>query len=85
MYGPTEKGVMYPAESLTGTGVINGHQVKCVSAEWMVKFKTGYELQLADYRDIIALCQRFRLPFPEGFDPKRMVRNRYDGIGLGHG
>ena len=68
-YGPAEKGVGYPAESLTGTGVINGQQVKCISAEWMVRFKTGYELRSDDYRDLIALCQRYRLPFPESFDP----------------
>jgi hypothetical protein len=34
-------GVEYPAESLTGTGSVNGHPVRCISPEWMVKFHTG--------------------------------------------
>jgi lincosamide nucleotidyltransferase A/C/D/E len=67
LYGPKEKGVMYPAASLTGTGVVNGIAVKCVSAEWLVKFHTGYELDKDDFQDVLALCDRFGLNYPEGF------------------
>lgn len=35
---------MYPAEALTGTGSISGYAVRCISAKWMVKFHSGYEL-----------------------------------------
>src|SRR5215469_5954459 len=37
-------GVEYPFDSLTGAGSIQGYPVKCISAEWMVKFRAGYEL-----------------------------------------
>ena len=33
LYGPAEKGAMYPAAALTGTGAINGQVVECISAE----------------------------------------------------
>jgi lincosamide nucleotidyltransferase A/C/D/E len=56
--------VPYPVDSLTGTGTIDGYQVDCISAEWMVKFHTGYALDINDYRDVSALCERFGLKLP---------------------
>src|SRR3989344_1155574 len=38
IYGPIEKGVTFPHESLTGSGFINGYPVRCISAEFMIKF-----------------------------------------------
>ena len=60
-------GVEYPADSLTGTGSVNGHPVSCISPEWMVKFHTGYELDANDYRDVLALCQRFDIELPSEY------------------
>lgn len=57
-------GVPYPADSLTGTGTIAGYQVDCIEPEWMVKFHTGYELDMNDYRDTLALCERFGIELP---------------------
>jgi lincosamide nucleotidyltransferase A/C/D/E len=37
-------GVVYPYESLQGTGSIQGYPVRCIPPEWMVKFHTGYKL-----------------------------------------
>jgi lincosamide nucleotidyltransferase A/C/D/E len=67
LYGPREKGVMYPAASLTGNGSINGQTVRCISPEWMVKFHSGYKLTEKDFRDVSALCHKFRIPLPESF------------------
>ena len=61
-------GVEYPAESLTGTGSVNGYPVRCISPEWMVKFHTGYELDEDDYHDVRALCQRFGIEMPSDYD-----------------
>ncbi len=47
--------------SLTGSGSVNGHSVKCISAEHIVKFHTGYESDENDIKDISALCERNRL------------------------
>ena len=61
-------GVKYPLESLTGVGRINGHSVKCISPEWMVKFHTGYKLDENDYRDVRALCEHFGIPLPSEYE-----------------
>jgi lincosamide nucleotidyltransferase A/C/D/E len=57
-------GIAYPFESLTGTGLINGHPVKCISPEWIVKFHCGYEFDRDDYLDVKALCQHFAIEMP---------------------
>lgn len=57
-------GVPYPAASLTGTGVIDGYPVACIDPVWMVRFHTGYELDMDDYRDVSALCARFGIELP---------------------
>jgi lincosamide nucleotidyltransferase A/C/D/E len=67
LYGPTEKGEMYPAGSLTGAGSINGQTVRCISPEWMVKFHSGYKLKGKDFRDVYALCKKFGIKLPEAF------------------
>ena len=67
LYGPAEKGEMYPAASLRGTGSINGQTVRCISAEWTVKFHSGYKLKEKDFRDVSALCKKFGIELPEAF------------------
>jgi lincosamide nucleotidyltransferase A/C/D/E len=61
-------GIAYPADSLTGTGLVNGYPVKCISPEWMVRFHTGYEADENDYRDVLALCQRFGIKTPSEYE-----------------
>ena len=58
-------GVAYIPEHLTGTGTIDGRPVKCICAEWLVKFHSGYPLDADDIRDVKALCERFGIPLPE--------------------
>ena len=65
IYGPPEKGEMYPAASLTGMGTIEGHTVRCISPEWAIKFHAGYELTDKDFRDVSALCKKFQIALPE--------------------
>jgi lincosamide nucleotidyltransferase A/C/D/E len=57
-------GVAYTREQLTGEGSINGHLVRCISPDWLVKFHTGYELDENDFHDVRALCERFRITLP---------------------
>lgn len=58
-------GIAYPIHSLTGTGMINGHPLKCISVEWAVKFHTQYEPDETDFQDVQALCARFDIPLPD--------------------
>jgi lincosamide nucleotidyltransferase A/C/D/E len=67
-HGTLVFGVEYPFDSLTGTGSIQGYPVKCISAEWLVKFHAGYELDENDYRDVSALCERFGIALPAEYE-----------------
>jgi lincosamide nucleotidyltransferase A/C/D/E len=57
-------GIAYPFESLAGTGSLDGHPVKCISPEWVVKFHTAYQFDEDDYRDVKAICQHFNIKMP---------------------
>ncbi len=60
-------GVPYPADSLTGSGLIAGYPVRCVPPAWMVQFHTGYPLDENDYHDVRLLCKRFNIPLPKEY------------------
>jgi lincosamide nucleotidyltransferase A/C/D/E len=62
-----EQGMMYPAASLTGTGTIDRHVVRCISPEWMVKFHSGYALTEEDFSDVSALCETFGIALPDEY------------------
>lgn len=68
LYGPKEKGMMYPAASLAGSGIIRGYAVKCVSAEYSVKSHTGYKLKKDDFKDVYALHKRFGTALPSEYN-----------------
>ena len=70
VYGPAEYGEAYPAEALTGEGVIAGRRVRCISPAWLVRFRTGYEPRAVDRLDVAALCARFDIEVPEAFAPR---------------
>jgi len=42
--------------------------VRCISAEWAVKFHSGYELKEKDFRDVSALCQKFGIGLPATYE-----------------
>jgi lincosamide nucleotidyltransferase A/C/D/E len=60
-------GVEFPFGSLTGTGVINGQEVKCISPEWLFKFNTSYEPKEKDILDIRALSNKFGFELPDKY------------------
>lgn len=64
-HGKNVYGIPYPAESLTGTGLIEGLAVRCISAEWVVKFHTQYEPDENDFKDVHAVCAKFGIPVPQ--------------------
>ena len=65
VYGPGR--FTYPAGSLAGAGSIDGHAVKCIAADHMIRFHTGYALREKDFHDVWALCERFRLDMPDEY------------------
>ena len=73
IYGPVENGEMYPADALTGIGIIAGQTVRCISPEWTIKFHSGYELKEKDYKDVSALCEKFGIELPVHYERFRSV------------
>jgi lincosamide nucleotidyltransferase A/C/D/E len=67
IYGPPENGQSYPAESLSGFGSVKGRAVACITPEWLVRFHSGYDLDETDRADVAALCAKFGIPLPRGF------------------
>jgi lincosamide nucleotidyltransferase A/C/D/E len=65
-------GLDYPPDSLQGSGQIGGRPVRCITPEWMIRFHTGYPLDVDDYHDVRLLCERFALGLPPEYD-------RFDG------
>jgi lincosamide nucleotidyltransferase A/C/D/E len=72
IYGPVENGEIYPPDLFSGVGVINGRKVKCISAEWVVKWHTGYQPRENDFKDVTALCRKFNLDYPEEYRLKEL-------------
>lgn len=56
-----------PPDSLDGKGSILGCAVRCITPEWLVRFHTGYDVDETDFRDVLALCQRFGIALPEEY------------------
>lgn len=67
IYGPPEDAEFYPAEALSGTGVINGRPVACTTPEWLVASHTGYNVNDVDWSDVSALCDKFAIPIPDEY------------------
>ena len=65
VYGPPEEGFSYPAASLLGIGRVEDRRVRCIAAEYLVRFHTGYPLRKRDLEDVAALCQAFGIEEPE--------------------
>jgi len=65
--GKNVYGIAYPFGSLTGTGLINGQEVKCVDQKFMFEFKTGYAPKVKDLQDVRALSNRFGFKLPSRY------------------
>jgi len=67
--GNVAEGIMYPAESLTGTGVIDNHSVKCISPKYMVEFLAPWIHKWPEkyLPAVFALCEKFGIELPEEY------------------
>ncbi len=57
-------GIEFPFGSLTGIGIIDGHEVNCIEPNFMFKFITCYEPKEKDWKDIRALSEKFGFELP---------------------
>lgn len=70
--GQIVEGIKYPDGSLTGWGIINDYPVRCIAAEHMVRFHTGYMIRESDIKDVLALCRRYSIEVPTEY--KRLTK-----------
>lgn len=62
-------GVAYKASQLSGVGILRGREVRCVPADVLVQFHSGYEVDAKDFQDVQALCKAFGFKVPEAYAP----------------
>ncbi len=67
--GDVVDGTMYPAESLTGSGTIGGHTVRCISPNYMVEFLATWISKWPEkYVEAVReLCQKYQIPLPKQY------------------
>jgi lincosamide nucleotidyltransferase A/C/D/E len=58
----------YPPEGFTGSGVIAGAKVRCLTAAVQLLCHTGYEPDETDRRDVFHLVVHSGLPLPPGYE-----------------
>ena len=66
-HGENIYGVAYPAASLTGTGSLDSHTVRCIAADWAVKFHTAYAPRAVDHHDLNLLHERLGIDVPDEY------------------
>lgn len=57
----------YDAAGLSGRGTIGGREVRCLSAEFQMRFHDGYEPGDADHHDVRLLVEQFGLRAPSQY------------------
>lgn len=67
--GNIVEGIMYPSESLTGSGVIDGQAVRCISPKYMVEFLAPYISKWPEkYVDAVReLCEKYDIELPQEY------------------
>jgi lincosamide nucleotidyltransferase A/C/D/E len=67
--GEVADGIMYPIEALTGIGVINGEEVRCISAKNMVEFLAPWISKWPEkYVPAVSeLCTKYGFDLPQEY------------------
>jgi lincosamide nucleotidyltransferase A/C/D/E len=71
--GPSQD--VIPADALLGTGRIGHRLVRCLTPEAQVRYHTGYAVDVDDWADVSALCERFGIDVPSDYDAFRSGRS----------
>ncbi len=65
--GEPSENSAYPAGSLSGVGELDGLQVRCITAPFVLMFRNGFEPRQIDYQDVARLCDCLGLERPSRF------------------
>lgn len=63
-------GIMYPTESLTGLGTIDGQSVKCISPKYQIEFLAPYISKWPEkyMPAVYGLCEKFEIELPKEYN-----------------
>jgi lincosamide nucleotidyltransferase A/C/D/E len=61
---------VYPADGLTGVGVVGGRHVRCLTPQLQVRHHLGYPLGASDRHDLRLLAERFGVAVPPAVQPQ---------------
>ena len=59
-----DKHWVYPAAGFSGSGIVDGRRLRCLTPEVQVMCHTGYEPHRSSYDDVWALSRRFGIRVP---------------------
>jgi len=65
--GPNGGDAVYPAQGLTGKGIVDGRTVACLTPELLLRHHAGYEPTSKDRHNVRLLCDHFGLPTPRAY------------------
>jgi lincosamide nucleotidyltransferase A/C/D/E len=68
VYGPPESAEVFPDSVFSGIGNIAGKKVRCITPECQVKWHSGYKSRDSDFQDVTALCEKFGIEYPVGYE-----------------
>lgn len=61
------EGELFPSDTFSGSGTVEGIAVPCTNAESQVAFHLGYEHDEDDAHDVMLLCETFRIAVPNEY------------------
>lgn len=68
-------GIMYPKESLTGVGLLNGETVNCIAPKYMVEFLAPWIHKWPEkyLPAVAALCEVYKIELPKEYNEFKKV------------
>jgi lincosamide nucleotidyltransferase A/C/D/E len=68
VYGPPGSAEVFADSVFSSVGNIAGQKVRCITPECQVKWHTGYKPRETDLKDVTALCKKFGIEYPAGYE-----------------
>jgi len=68
VYGPIGSAEVFPDSIFSSIGNIAGQKVRCITPECHFTWHSGYKPRDSDLKDVAALCERFGIDYPAGYE-----------------
>ena len=68
VYGPVGSAEVFPSSVFDGISNIGNQKVRCITPDCQVKWHSGYNPRESDFKDVVALCEKFGFEYPAGYE-----------------